>query len=416
MSKETAFAAEIAAMEWEAQRVGYPEAFPALPEIPGGRYATEEFHQLEMKYIWRKSWLYAGHTSQIPDTGSYLIFDKLGLSIIIVHWREGKVHALHNVCRHRGSALVKERFGKTHRFTCPYHSWSYGLDGQLAVVPQEHNFACLDKSERGLIPVRCEVWRGLIFINLDNDAKDLEHHIEPVAKKVAGFPLEKMKVRKTLAIEMNCNWKAAFDNFIEIYHVPTVHGKTAMNWLKPETFSVLPMKNGHTCITTERKIDNDLAELNTGKLLHGPLPKGSPVVPGADPFFHKYTVLTTTFPNLIPGGFNPGGFPLQTHWPLGGPGRSLLETSIIGWEGEEAQPEYWENLMSDMMTQVNEDIDILSNIQKSLNSGHYTGALVSYLERAIYWYHEEIDRRIGYDNIPRELAVQNVLSTPYRGS
>ena len=167
MAAGTAFLAEISAMERESVRNGYPEGFPALPEIPGGRYFDQRFYDLEMEYIWRKTWLYACHVSEIPDTGSFFVFDKLGLSVIVARSRDGSIHAMHNVCRHRGAPVVNQKRGRQSRFVCPYHAWSFNLDGSLAVVPGEHNFACLDKVERSLLKIRCEVWRGFVFINLD---------------------------------------------------------------------------------------------------------------------------------------------------------------------------------------------------------------------------------------------------------
>jgi phenylpropionate dioxygenase-like ring-hydroxylating dioxygenase large terminal subunit len=407
MNGDTIFASEIAAMKREAERDHYPESFPALPEIPGRRYTDRAFHDLEMEHVWRKTWLYAGHISQIPEQGSYLLFDKLGLSIIVVRDLSDSVQAMHNVCRHRGTALIKEKCGKLSRIVCPYHSWSYAIDGTLTTVPGEKNFACLDKNARSLLPVRCEVWRGLIFINLNDRAAPLSEFLAPIAEKTATFPLEKMKVWRTRSYAIPCNWKAVFDNFIEMYHVPVVHGHTAMNWLKPETFWINLLRHGHSCMTTERRVDNDVDLKNAGKLLHGPLPDSAPIVPGADLFFHNNAVVMPIFPNLLPGGFNPGGFPLQSQWPGRDPGHSMVETAIFGWEDAKDQ-DYWDVMLADIQVQVDEDLEILNSIQASFETGYFTGSVVGFLERAIYWYNEEIDRKIG--RVPAEYAVKQVLA------
>jgi choline monooxygenase len=401
-------AAEIAAMEREAKRQEYPATFPVLPEIPGGRYADEEFYELELKHVWRKTWLYAGHTSEVPERGSYKLFEKLGVTIIIVRSQDGQIRAHHNVCRHRGARLVTESPGKNSKFVCPYHAWSYGLDGRLAVVPGEHNFGCLDKAKRGLLPVRCETWKGLIFINLDPSAAGLAEHMAPVAAKIGDYPLDSMSVKRSASIPMNCNWKASVDNFIEIYHLPVVHGKTAMQWLRSETFNVSMLKNGHSFLSVERVVNTKPGEPELAKLLHGPLPKDAPIVPGVDEFFDAYSCVATTFPNLNFGGFNPGGFPLTLQWP-DGPGKCVMEVVVLGWsESDESLP-YWDTMMADTMVQVEEDIGILSEMQKALGSGYYMGSLVGYLERAIYWYNQEIDRRIGLGNIPPHLRMERVL-------
>jgi len=193
------------AVEQEAERREYPQGFPALPEVPGGRYFDRAFYDLEMEHVWKKTWLIAGHTSQLPQQGAYIVFDHLGLSIIITRNKNDEVKAFHNVCRHRGAPLVLDEGGHGKRFTCPYHSWSYNLDGALVAVPQEYNFACLNRADRGLINVRCEVWRGFVFINLDDEAGPLRDFLGPVIRETADFPLEKLRVQKTARLTMRCN-------------------------------------------------------------------------------------------------------------------------------------------------------------------------------------------------------------------
>src|SRR3546814_20121295 len=100
------------------------------------------------------------------------------------------------------------------------------IDGKLVSVPEAHNFACLEKSENGLLPVRCETWRGMIFINLDDNAQPLAEFFAPITAETADFPFEDLVVKDTVVVEMDCNWKAAYDNFLEIYHVNSIHKET----------------------------------------------------------------------------------------------------------------------------------------------------------------------------------------------
>src|SRR3546814_2604959 len=93
-------------------------------------------------------------------------------------------------------------------------------------VPEAHNFACLEQSENGLLPVRCETWRGMIFINLDDNAQPLAEFFAPITAETADFPFEDLVVKDTVVVEMDCNWKAAYDNFLEIYHVNSIHKDT----------------------------------------------------------------------------------------------------------------------------------------------------------------------------------------------
>jgi nitrite reductase/ring-hydroxylating ferredoxin subunit len=177
------------AVERETARTAYPEAFPALPEVPTGRYSDPQFHDLEMQHLWRKTWLHAGHASELPTPGSYKLFEQLGLSIIISRGLGGEIRAFHNICRHRASALLLEKQGVARRFVCPYHNWGYSLDGSLTSVPREHDFSCLDKSKRGLLPVRCESMRGMIFVNLDQGAQSLADFLAPIERQIGDLPM-----------------------------------------------------------------------------------------------------------------------------------------------------------------------------------------------------------------------------------
>src|SRR3546814_20276345 len=118
--------------------------------------------------------------------------------------------------------------------------WGYAIDGKLVSVPEAHNFACLEKSVNGLLPVRCETWRGMIFINLDDNAQPLAEFFAPITAETADFPFEDLVVNDTVVVEMDCNWKAAYDNFLEIYHVNSIQkeDRTSVAWGKSGSLRV----------------------------------------------------------------------------------------------------------------------------------------------------------------------------------
>src|SRR3546814_3492023 len=130
-------------------------------------------------------------------------------------------------------------------FVCPYHSWAYGRDGALLAVPESRDFACLNKRERGLIPVKCEVFRGMVFINLDMDAQPLASFLAPTDRELGDFPLETMEVKNIFVVDMACNWKTTLDNFLEIYHVSSVHANSNAPYLHYKSFSVSIYEGGH---------------------------------------------------------------------------------------------------------------------------------------------------------------------------
>jgi choline monooxygenase len=390
-------AAMYADVERETRRTAYPEAFPVLPEVPAGRYFEQDFHDLEAAHLWRKTWLSAAHVSELPNPGSYKLFQQLGLSIIVSRGLEGEIRAFHNTCRHRGSALLLEEKGSARRFVCPYHSWGYALDGRLVSVPEAHDFACLDKAERPLIQVRCEVWRGFIFINLDQDAEPLADFLAPMTGQVADFPLEDMVVKDVLTAEMDCNWKAAYDNFLEIYHVNTVHAKSLAPYFDAKSFAVSLLKNGHARFATRKK---------TGATFF------SDGVEQPDDFtsrFKEHTVALPFFPNVFTA-LDPVGFTWQIFWPAG-PGKSIMQAVMMGWKkDDEEDRQFWAQMRVNQISVLAEDLRLFGSIQRSLETRLLPTLLMGYQERALYWYHEEIDRRIGVQNIPERLRVAQVLA------
>jgi phenylpropionate dioxygenase-like ring-hydroxylating dioxygenase large terminal subunit len=384
-------------VEREANRTSYPEAFPALPEVPTGRYADPQFYDLEMRHLWRKTWLHAGHVSEVPKPGSYKLFEQLGLSIILIRGMDGEIRAFHNICRHRASALLVEKQGVARRFVCPYHSWGYSLDGGLVSVPKAYDFACLDKSKRGLLPVRCETMRGMIFVNLDQGAPPLAAFLAPVEQQIGDFPLEDMVVKDVMVIEMDCNWKAAYDNFLEIYHVNTVHAKSIAPYLDSKSFSISLYKNGHARFASRKR---------GGETIFG---KGLQTPEALATLFKEHTIALPMFPNGFTA-IDPVGFAWQTWWPVN-PRKTLMVASLMGWQDDsEADRKFWEGMNVQVKSIVAEDLQLFANIQRSFDSGIISSVMMGYQERALYWYQEEIDRQIGPENIPAHLRITPMLA------
>lgn len=382
-------------LDREAARSNYPDGFPAMPPMPAARYVDPQFHELEMAHLWRKTWLYAVHASELPEAGSYKLFERLGLSIIISRGRDGEIRAFHNICRHRASPLLSERCGKARRFTCPYHAWTYNEHGALIGVPEAHNFGNLERSQRGLLSVRCESWRGLVYINLDEGAAPLEQFIGPIHRQIAAtYPLEELCVKGHAEVEIPCNWKIAYDNFLEAYHVPTIHATSIMPWLAPETFAIDLLPHGHLRYTVRRTVPLRAAK------------PGSPNLPGVGTVHLENTLGLVIFPNMI-GATDPGGFPWVTFWPVG-PGKVLMDVQLVGWKGD--QSSYWDDLLATILKIFDEDVALLGNIQCALESGVVPDMAVGYVERIIPWYHEEIDRVIGEERIPAHCRMDQVLA------
>ncbi|MFA5495289.1 MAG: aromatic ring-hydroxylating dioxygenase subunit alpha [Porticoccaceae bacterium] len=386
------------AMDFQLARSRYPDEFPVLPEVPAARYFDPGFAALEREHIWLKTWLMVGHESEFPETGSYRVINKLDRSVIISRGKDGELRAFHNSCRHRASALLLEPQGKTQRITCPYHAWGYGLDGELIVVPDAHDFPCLNKGEMGLVPVRCEIWRGLVYLNFDDDAQSLADFMAPMAAQTTGFPMEKLVVKDRYTIEVDCNWKVAFDNFLEIYHVRFCHPQSLAPYLNSQSFVVSLFENGHSRFATRKQQTDSLFAYT-----------GLTVSDQAGQTFNEYTIALPTFPNSF-YALDSAGFNYLTFWPLA-PGKSVMEGTLFGWPADsEDDKAYWASMRTAVDGILAEDMHLFAGIQNSMQNGVIPKLTLGYQERALYWYHEEIDRRIGPERIPEALRITPVLA------
>jgi phenylpropionate dioxygenase-like ring-hydroxylating dioxygenase large terminal subunit len=194
------------------------------------------YYEAERDAIFRRTWLDVGRVERLPRVGSYFTKELAvaSTSLVIVKGSDGQIRAFHNLCRHRGNKLVwndfpgEETAGSCRQFTCKYHAWRYSLNGELTFVQQEKEFFDLDKSEYGLKSVRCEIWEGFIFINLDPDALPLSEYLGELAKGLEGYPFHEMTEVYTYRAEIGSNWKLFIDAFAEFYHAPVLHQKQAV--------------------------------------------------------------------------------------------------------------------------------------------------------------------------------------------
>lgn len=384
-------------MEAQLVRAEHPADFPYLPPVPSDRYTDPGFARLEHDGLWMKNWLLAGHISELPAAGSYFLFHQLDRSVIISRAKDGTIRAFHNSCRHRGSALLLEQKGKAMRFVCPYHAWGYSLEGELKSVPDQHDFTCLNKADNGLKPVRCEINRGMIFINFDENAGPLDDFLAPQSAQKEGYPIESMVVKDRLLIEMDCNWKLALHNFLEIYHVATVHAKTLAPYLNSQSFVIALFANGHMRFATRKKKGDSIFD----QQLYKP--------DNVADVFSECTIALPTFPNTF-FALDPGGFSLQSFWPAG-PDKSIMEVRLMGWDVDtEADKQHWQAMNGIVRNILSEDLCLFSSIQRSLTQGTIPHLTFGYQERALYWFEEELDRRIGIDSIPESQRVAQVLA------
>jgi nitrite reductase/ring-hydroxylating ferredoxin subunit len=383
----------------ESERRSPPPEWPALPDLPVGRYTDEELYRLEADVLFRRTWVYAAHESEIAEPGSYLVFDRTGSPILIVRGQDRVVRAFYNTCRHRNAPVVHGPCGTARRLVCTFHSWAYDLEGSLVAVPDEFQFTGLDRSERGLVPVRCETWLGFIFINEDPDAMPLIDFLGPVAREITpeyqGQPLRIVHRRR---LSLACNWKVVVEAFLEVYHLRTVHPKTLAPYLDGKASAVALFPHGHSRMVTRALVTGD------GKAGH----EGLPSIPTVSRLVRQTSTSYLIFPNLVtPLGH--AGFPLLLAWPRD-PQTTDYEWIYFALDwGEGDPPAAWAQRMALFDSIMDEDMNNVEPIQRSLASPGARGIPLSWPERRIWHFDVHVDRAIGEGRVPAGLRVPPLL-------
>ncbi len=189
--------------------------------LPRPLYHDDLVYRAEMGFIWRGGWLFAGHSCQIPKPGDYFLYEVDGDAVILVRDADGQVQALYNVCRHRGSIICEAAQGNVKRFICPYHQWTYALDGHLLVWRGMQDG--LDKSQLGLHHAHVREVEGMIFLSLAQDPPDFEAAYEAIAPMARPQGLTRAKVAKIMDFDVHANWKLVWENNRECYHCNVNH-------------------------------------------------------------------------------------------------------------------------------------------------------------------------------------------------
>ncbi|MGI9625174.1 MAG: aromatic ring-hydroxylating oxygenase subunit alpha [Acidimicrobiales bacterium] len=214
--------------------------------ITAHRYTSTDYMQHEWERVWPKTWLFAALVGDLKEPGEYVVFNLGHESILISCDDQGEVGAFYNVCQHRGARVMVNDRGWVKNFVCPYHGWTYDNAGQLAVVPDEDRFASgVDCDERSLKPLRCEVWAGMVWVCMDEEAPPLADYLGPLVDLIEPYRTEEMTLVTDQSVSLHCNWKAVFDNFGELYHVEHIHPQHATIFDCP-TADVGLYRQGHT--------------------------------------------------------------------------------------------------------------------------------------------------------------------------
>lgn len=194
--------------------------------LPAQWFYDADQYRRELQAVWYREWLCVGREEDWPETGDYRRLRIGDEQVLVTRAGDGALHAYHNTCRHRGAMLCEADAGRFHNghIVCPYHAWTYDLDGRLERAPRSTGRDGLRPEDFSLYGVRLETWRGFVFVNLDPaGATPLPQALGEEADHVAAWPLEDLRRVHRATHRLACNWKVFWENYLECYHCPGVH-------------------------------------------------------------------------------------------------------------------------------------------------------------------------------------------------
>jgi Rieske 2Fe-2S family protein len=281
--------------------------------LPQAYFVSPEIYAREQERIFAQQWLCVGHQSEIAEHGRFFVQEVAGESLVILRDSSGQARAFYNVCRHRGTRLCEDKRGQFHEtLQCPYHAWTYALDGRLVGAPHMDKVEGFDKADYSLHAVPMALWEGFIFVNLAKNPTPFEKVFAPLAGKFAHWNLPMLRSARRIEYAVRANWKLIFENYSECYHCPLVH---------PALSKLTPYDSA----------ENDLSE---GPFLGGfmPITKGqsltmsgnacAPAVGDIKADDHHRVFYYSIFPNMLLS-MHPDYVMVHQIWPQS-PERSLI--------------------------------------------------------------------------------------------
>jgi phenylpropionate dioxygenase-like ring-hydroxylating dioxygenase large terminal subunit len=205
--------------------------------LPWAWYADPDILRREGERIFARAWQYVGHTGQVAENGSYFSSTAGQIPVVVTRARDGTLRGFLNVCRHRGHVVVSGE-GQRAALQCPYHAWTYDLDGSLRAAPRSDREAGFNADELGLVPIQVDTWGPFIFVNPDSEASPLAQALGDVPAQLAEIlDVNELEFRFRAESQLETNWKISCENFLECYHCAVAHpGFSAVVDVSPDAY------------------------------------------------------------------------------------------------------------------------------------------------------------------------------------
>jgi phenylpropionate dioxygenase-like ring-hydroxylating dioxygenase large terminal subunit len=362
--------------------------------LPPEAYGSDDLYAVEVDQIFKRGWIPLCRVEQLSTPGSYYSIDILGTPLVVTRDRHSEIRVLSRNCTHRWMEVCSGA-GETNVFQCPYHLWSFGLDGHLAGAPEMKKSPDFDRNDYPLKKFRHEVWKGFVFVNFDGQAEPLTSQYAALEPLVDAYDLENYQtVEQTDWGVCDWDWKIMVDNFMECYHHIGPH-RGSLEDEFPATLSSTGDVGDHFTTMWSQQAPGYPAE--------PPF-----LAPGADtltPEHHHKLLIFIAYP-LLQVSLGPGFMYWLKVLPLGA-GKIELQLDICMSPAALAAPgldERRSHLVKSICDIHREDIDVCTAVQRAVSSGVTATGRLSHLERPLWEFYRYLGRELGIINTPTTLA------------
>jgi choline monooxygenase len=356
---------------------------------PGALYSDPGILDLEMERIFRKDWFCVAREEELARSGDYFALRILKEPVLLCRDRTERIRAYSNTCRHRGVELVSGA-GRTGQFVCPYHGWTYDLDGRLKGAGYMADSLGFDRTEWRLPELKVALWGGWIFVTLNSEPAPFEEYLKDFADKFGYLGLETLRAGLRLELTLKCNWKLMVENFIDFYHVNVLHRDTIARFMKTVDLSYDLKPNGQVYVD----------EYDTGTLSKsGDLTaKRIAALEGKSERFSQAALLPPNLNFFV----RPDYVSLYTSWPL--TVDTMRMSAVVLWSRETMEGPNRERVVGEFKLMLEkvlaDDFSMVESLQNTAGARAFTPGRMSRLERGVQHFIRYSVSRLGLGRAP----------------
>ena len=359
----------------EFKNPGFETVFRDVLEAghaPGMLYSDSSVLDAEVDRIFHRDWLCLARAEEIPQSGDYASFRIVREPVLVCRDGAGVIRAYTNMCRHRG-VEVASGCGNAKQFVCPYHGWTYGLDGRLRGAGYMQESAGFDRERCGLPELQVGVWGGWVFVTLNPQPEPFERYIEVFEEQFGYLELDTLRIGLRIDVELKCNWKLMVENFIDFYHINVLHRDTVARFMKTVDLPYDLRRSGQVFID----------EYDTGTLSKSGEMTACriPALTGRSPRFSQTAVLPPNLNFFV----RPDYVSAYTSWPL--TVDTMRMTGLVLWTQETMVKRNKDAIISEFKGMLDkvlaEDFSMVESLQNAVTAARFEPGRMSRLERGV---------------------------------